>query len=283
MRDYSNCYAVLGVTPDTDWNTLRARYKRLIGQWHPDRFATDATSKAVAEERSKEITLSYKALEKYRQVHGVLPRIPGAPRTPEPVAEPSSAAGKRAEAPSTTQESVFREPAERKPSRANRAAAVVLALATAGYFAYASFDAATPEEPAKTANASPSRRPPAERREISIGSTLGEVYEAQGVPTSTEGEVWNYGKSQIRFARGRVVSWIEHPDDPLQISRNLANPPAERRFGLGATKEEVRLRQGAPVAETDTVWDYTWIRVYFDRDRVVRWEESPAQLFQAPR
>src|SRR5258706_7050754 len=75
MHDYSNCYATLGVTPDTDWVTLRARYKRLMGQWHPDRFSADAPGKAIAEERSKQITLAYKALEKYRRDHGALPPI----------------------------------------------------------------------------------------------------------------------------------------------------------------------------------------------------------------
>src|SRR5258706_1353483 len=75
MHDYSNCYATLGVTPDPDWVTLRARYKRLMVQWHPDRFSADAPGKAIAEERSKQITLAYKALEKYRRDHGALPPI----------------------------------------------------------------------------------------------------------------------------------------------------------------------------------------------------------------
>src|SRR5258707_3766876 len=75
MHDYSNCSPTLGVTPDTDWVTLRARYKRLMGQWHPDRFSADAPGKAIAEERSKQITLAYKALEKYRRDHGALPPI----------------------------------------------------------------------------------------------------------------------------------------------------------------------------------------------------------------
>jgi len=73
MDDYSASYATLGVDPDTDWQTLRRRYKRLIGQWHPDRFSGDTASAEIAEERSKQITIAYQTLWKYRRQHGVLP------------------------------------------------------------------------------------------------------------------------------------------------------------------------------------------------------------------
>src|SRR5438477_281538 len=77
MDDYSRFYAILGVNSDADWETLRGHYKRLIGQWHPDRFSDDTTSREIAEERSKQITIAYQALGNYRREHGVLP-----PRTP---------------------------------------------------------------------------------------------------------------------------------------------------------------------------------------------------------
>src|SRR5882672_10374697 len=73
MDDYSAFYAALGVDPDTDWETLRRRYRRLMGQWHPDRFSGDTASREIAEERSKQITIAYQALWKYKRQHGVLP------------------------------------------------------------------------------------------------------------------------------------------------------------------------------------------------------------------
>src|SRR5690242_18621044 len=76
MDDYSDFYAILEVNPDTDWETLRKHYKRLIGQWHPDRFSEDIAARSVAEERSKRITIAYQALWNYRRAHGVLPPRP---------------------------------------------------------------------------------------------------------------------------------------------------------------------------------------------------------------
>src|SRR5215831_9622710 len=75
MPEYSRYYAVLETTPDTSWSMLRARYRRLIGQWHPDRFSGDASEQKVAEERSKQITIAYRALEQYYRAHGVLPPL----------------------------------------------------------------------------------------------------------------------------------------------------------------------------------------------------------------
>jgi len=58
VLNYSEFYLTLGPTPDTDWETLRANCKRLIGRWHPARFSADAVRKENAEERSKPITLA---------------------------------------------------------------------------------------------------------------------------------------------------------------------------------------------------------------------------------
>jgi hypothetical protein len=118
---------------------------------------------------------------------------------------------------------------------------------------------------------------------ISIGSSLGDVFAIQGIPTRTQGERWHYGKSEILFAHGKVVSWTEDPDHPLRIARNLPVQPRDGNFQVGSTKDEVRATQGAPVTETGTVWDYGLSRVYFEDNRVVRWEESPMQPLRVPR
>src|SRR5215813_147848 len=93
MNDYSRHYAVLGATHSTDWKALRARYKRLIGLWHPDRFPADASERELAEERSKQITIAYQALERYYRDHGVLP-----PMEPASVPGPGTVVSKDAEA-----------------------------------------------------------------------------------------------------------------------------------------------------------------------------------------
>jgi hypothetical protein len=118
---------------------------------------------------------------------------------------------------------------------------------------------------------------------ISAGSTLGEVYAIQGIPTRTEGDVWHYGKSTIRFAQGKVVSWTQDPANPLRIARDQPIQLREGLFDVGSTKDEVRSILGTPVTETENVWDYGPSRVYFEHNRVVRWETSPLQPLHAPR
>jgi outer membrane protein assembly factor BamE (lipoprotein component of BamABCDE complex) len=291
MHDYTNCYATLGVTPDTDWVALRARYKRLIGQWHPDRFSADAAGKIIAEERSKQITLAYKSLEKYRRTHGVLPPIELAaadaqrPEAGSVFRRPGST--DRAE--TSTVGGAVRDRTKRKPGSPIRVAIVLSSLLVAFYLAYPSRDATAPDDAADGARpgsaatqAPPLAENPRESGGVSVGLTLGEVYAVQGVPTFTEGDTWYYGRSQIRFAQGKVISWIEHPERPLRIAREQASQLRERRFDVGSTKDEVRAIQGAPVTETETVWDYIPSRVYFERNRVVRWVESPMQPLRVP-
>src|SRR5712672_789255 len=136
MDDYSRFYATLGVNPDTDWKTLRGHYKRLIGQWHPDRFSGDTTSREIAEERSKQITIAYQALGNFRREHGVLPpRTPAkdaGPQGPMPYADPvSSRVNTRVHAETGAMGATISEPANSRPGRG--IALVLLAVAGALY------------------------------------------------------------------------------------------------------------------------------------------------------
>ena len=289
MDDYSRFYAALGVNPDTDWETLRGHYKRLIGKWHPDRFSGDTASRKIAEERSKQITIAYQALGNYRRKHGVLP-----PRTPaidecaqapslhaDPVSDRANSqghAGTGAMGATVSEDS-------KRPGHEGRMVLALLALIGALYLAdrYAgpiAQDDRPPsdrlEHPDPVAAQAPAESP-RDLRWIWPGSTVGEVYAVQGVPTSTQGETWHYGKSQIRFAQGKVISWNQHPDNPLRIARDQPVQMQEGTFDVGSTKDEVRAIQGTPVTETETVWDYGPSRVHFKNNRVTHWEDSPMQ------
>jgi hypothetical protein len=295
MDDYSAHYAVLGVDPDTDWNTLRGQYKRLIGQWHPDRFPSDPAGREIAEEQSKRMTIAYQALARYRREHGVLPRIEYAePRAPgaatpwdigagldqapseirEPSPEPGSAAG---------------QPTSRGLRRRDVVVIVLCALITVlyaecRYTGERTSDAG--ERPRLEASSTPMPRREenkADARVVYVGSTLGEVYSIQGVPTATQGDVWYYGKSKISFFKGKVIAWDEHPENPLRIGRNLETSPREGYFSVGSTKDEVRSIEGAPITETESVWDYGQSQIYFERNHVVRWNESPLQPLHVAR
>jgi hypothetical protein len=293
MRDYTDCYAILGLPPDTDWETLRTHYRRLIGQWHPDRFSADTAQQKLAEERSKQITGAYRALEKFHRDHGALPPLRyavalAAARRPVRDADPASdrdAAKDRSGTGATGA-------AERRPARWRRAALALSALIAVPYLAYRYLDAWAPDDnrpehgAAEPGVAQPAPRvaeSPGEQPGISTGSTFGDVHAIQGIPTLTEGDTWHYGRSQVRFAHGKVVSWNEDPDNPLRIARNQRVQLQGGNFKLGSTKDEVRATQGTPVTETATVWDYGLSRVYFEHNRVVRWEESPMQPLRVKR
>jgi len=291
MDDYSRHYAILRITHNTDWKALRARYKRLIGQWHPDRFQSDAPERELAEEHSKQITLAYKALERYYRDHGALPNIEPQRSRDDAVAtaRPGAAPEERARAtpgPSTRASQDTPAP----PGRRHLALIVLSSILMAGYAAYRySDEEARPhaagdsdshvEEAPEPAAAASDQAPPGG---ISAGSTLGEVYAIQGIPTRTEGDLWRYGKSSIRFAQGKVISWSQHPDNPLRIARDQPVQLREGQFDVGSSKDDVRSIQGTPVTETETVWDYGPSRVYFESNRVVRWENSPLHPLHVP-
>jgi len=289
MDDYSRFYATLGVNPDTDWKTLRKHYKRLIGQWHPDRFSGDTASRTIAEERSKQITIAYQALGNYRREHGVLPptapAIDAGAQKHGPHADSASGrANSQDHAETGAADAAVGEPAKTQRGRGIALAllAVVAALYLTDRYAGPSApnysqtgDKLERQDPAATQAAAEGPRP--ELRWIWPGSTVGEVYAVQGVPTSTQGETWHYGKSQIRFAQGKVVSWNQHPENPLRIARDRPVQRQDGIFEVGSTKDEVRAIQGTPVTETETVWDYGPSRVHFKNNRVTNWEESPMQ------
>lgn len=290
MSDYSRHYAVLKVTHDIDWTALRARYKRLIGQWHPDRFPAQGSERELAEEHSKQITIAYQALERYYRDNGVLPPL----EAPKPAVDPAVNVARGAASAAGTMAGVpGRESAKPVAGRRQRTFIMFCSIVMASFAAYhysdegaravfgTSADSASREN---RTEASSSRSDDAQLSGgITEGSTLGEVYAIQGIPTLTEGDTWHYGKSTIRFAQGKVVSWTQHPDNPLRIARDQPIELREGVFDVGSSKDEVRLIQGTPVSETETVWDYGTSRVYFEHNRVVRWESSPLQPLHVPR
>jgi hypothetical protein len=50
---------------------------------------------------------------------------------------------------------------------------------------------------------------------FTYGDAPGKVFEVQGVPTRTVGDIWFYGSSEVHFNKGVVVSWYNSPTHPL--------------------------------------------------------------------
>jgi DnaJ like chaperone protein len=60
-------YAVLGVAREADDDAIRAAYRRLIAQHHPDRLGSaDAATRAAAEQQAAQINAAFEQIRARR-------------------------------------------------------------------------------------------------------------------------------------------------------------------------------------------------------------------------
>ena len=115
--------------------------------------------------------------------------------------------------------------------------------------------------------------PPTDKTHFTVGSTQEEVVVIQGTPTSLTETRYDYGRSSIYFAGGRVTRWNSSPLNPLKAE--LTAPPTDKtHFMVDSTKDEVAAIQGTPTSFTKTRYDYGRSSVYFEGDRVTHWNNS---------
>jgi hypothetical protein len=298
-EEYTKNYRILGILPGASWKQLRQAYKKLVNAWHPDRFQQNTRQKKLAEEKTKEITQSYKELAEYYRKHGALP-LTGREEAPSTGADrPAPYPAKEPDAGATTPD----ETASGTPSRAapkarafhKRVFHAVAAMVLLG-FAYVVWQVDPQEQRSYSAledAKNPALDMPQDESPINIsepeahftvGSSLGEVYTIQGIPTRTEGDIWYYGNSKVYFAKGKVLSWEENIDNPLKTHALMeTDGRSHLYFGHGSSKEEVLEVQGAPDRDTDNVWEYGYSRVYFDNNRVTGWHEAPMTALRVRR
>lgn len=292
-HQYRQYYDVLGIQPGTTWNDLKKTYRRQIRSWHPDQYPYNTEKKHLAEEHTKLINQAYRELGQYYRRYNALPLSVAHPTSPSDEAPPPS----RYRHPSPVSESDTPQ-AERdappSPAAGRRASvgryAVLLLLGIAsGYLILQpvsdpeSIPATTPGDTNATPTptlptVSPTDKNNGPARLFTIGTSLGEVYSIQGVPTKTEKDIWYYGDSIIYFTQGRVVDWKSTPEHPLHAQTGLMTEGDAAPllfFSKGSTKTEVRFAQGEPLRRSEQVWQYGSSLVFFENDRVVGWQESP--------
>lgn len=56
----------------------------------------------------------------------------------------------------------------------------------------------------------------ADEKYFTYGDTAGRVFEIQGVPSRTVGDIWYYGMSEVHFQEGRVKSWYMAKENKLR-------------------------------------------------------------------
>ena len=282
--DFMEIYRQLGVKPGTSFDGIRAAYRLKVSTCHPDRFQTDIIKRQIAEEETKAINNAYQILTEYYRRTGKFPLGNDFSMRQEIFnAGKSNGEGEERQVPNTSND---------MPAKASRSygyfIAVLIASVIAIYFVVNSTDAEN-EPPETSMHKQPGSQlvdigaPGIQSTDsssnsslIEIGSTLGEVYAIQGIPTKEEKDVWYYGNSRIHFLDGVVTQWDEELESPLKI-RRYRDPSDEVLIVPGTTKAEVRKIQGNPTVETASIWSYGRSQIFFVGDRVVNWREFPLE------
>jgi hypothetical protein len=282
---YLQHYRTLGAQPGCSWRELRGAYRRLVKTWHPDRYERqdNKQDKGIAENRIKDINKAYRSLSDYYKKHGNLPPAYEEATLHDPWETPDF----------TTEHSPGAEAGVAKtksPGRLHPLRLILVGmLIGSGYVAWVSYTRDNSQAPSPPAGTQPPAVPAAamtaapgqqwkeiEARYFTIGSTIGEVYAIQGIPTKTDDTVWYYGESRVYFHNGTVARWEDSPETPLRASFIPEAPRSNAKFfSKGSTKSEVKSAQGAPLYESERVWDYGLSKVYFEYGRVSGWQESP--------
>ncbi len=67
MDEFATYYDIFNLQPGSSQQDLKEAYKRLVKQWHPDRFASDPINLKIAEEKIKTINIAYEALKAHQE------------------------------------------------------------------------------------------------------------------------------------------------------------------------------------------------------------------------
>ncbi len=288
QHDYTHSYLALDLPPGSEWRDIRAAYRTLVKKWHPDRFPNDVPKRKLAEEKIKEITGAYRVLEEHYQKYGFTPLKP-TPAAAHVIARPTTeqppiddrTQGIRPSAPTRVHEPASRS--RRKTMVTMLLVATILSVIylvseedTDSVAPTASHQIRPTTSEANLPMGSTLAPPAGTDHHFTIGSSLGEVYSIQGLPSKTEGDIWHYGHSTVYFTKGTVSNWQSHPDNPLKASHSAPDTAIRHSFfSYGATKTEVRTAQGTPSRETETLWEYGTSKIYFKSGKVTGWHESP--------
>ncbi len=281
---FTKNYRILEIQPGTSWKQLRKAYQGLVNTWHPDRYQQNARQRKLAEEKTKEITQAYKELAGYYKKFGVLPLLTGFSENPQAEDVPPPITPEEHPVPESQMAPTVADAAPIKAFKRWPTKAITAAVLVAGvYFVWQFVPWQHPDNPSTTgeqaSQVTDTQDESTDHRAdkyFTIGSSLGEVYSIQGIPTKTEGDIWYYGKSKVYFVEGKVRRWEESPDSPLRVK---IIPDQEKSgtgyFDVGSSKEEVLAAQGPPDRDAGDVWDYGVSRVYFNNGRVREWRETP--------
>ena len=72
-EQFARHYKTLELDDNASWNVVRGNYRRLVHQWHPDRFANRPREKVNAQQQFIDVTKSYNELRQFFRENSRLP------------------------------------------------------------------------------------------------------------------------------------------------------------------------------------------------------------------
>jgi len=265
---YYTLYATLELPQDASGEQLRQHYRRLAQRLHPD--APSGNS-----EKFQQLHSAYDTLRRYYLLHGQMPlQVPDKPSLDvrnKTVNKSANTAPLREN--SDTTAGVRRQPLHSR-SFLRRHAGTLSVIALSAGALWHQFSPPTNHTSPLPESTSP-KKVDAAQKTFSIGASIPEVVDAQGIPDSTENGIWVYGSSRVFFFEGKVAGWDDSPTSPLHLTREL-NFSTQPIFTLGAPAQDVLSAQGVPNHMSKHEWRYGLSSVYFRHNRVTGWHEDPA-------
>jgi len=193
IESLTACYRVLSLPPDADAVALRQQYRKLAQRLHPDR--PDGSPDAF-----QQLQDAYATLHRFHRENGRLPLQQ--PEEKPPLLQPGQGIRRHA---------VCRKPIWKRVR-------FWLASATAGTLLALWWPNTPPPAPPAVIPTTVQPITTDEPRALSLGASLADVIDIQGIPEQRQDNIWHYGASRIYFHEGKVSGWHEDPSHPLRLA-----------------------------------------------------------------
>ena len=244
-HSFKQCYEILKIETDSDWNTVKKSYRRLIQKWHPDR-QTEPKLKLEATNKIKDLNTAYTQISDYYRENGELPFT----EQPEQIIEESHHDIGNTQEPTQKDDnlsSIIPEhdeqfvpnyAAENKNYKSSIFISII--VITLLVVIYQNVDTALSQIETEKVLAPPpqhrseetkksedskeiirkkaqiKKKTSSKEKYFTYGSSLTDVISIQGPPDKTKGNIWYYGQSEVHFMDGKVSYWFRSADRPLK-------------------------------------------------------------------
>lgn len=295
---YYILYKTLELPHDASSEQLRLHYRRLAQRTHPDAPGGDNAA-------FQTISNAYETLRRYHLLHGEMPlnhlsinhasishssiNKASTDKTPtNQVTRPSRAnpsikkarhKGNRAKTPQQPA-GIRRHPLKTHSLLRRHASTLTLSAVTLAALWHLFDRPASPTPPKPAPTVQRAQNVTVAMKTFSLGASITDVVDAQGVPDTSENGIWTYGRSRVFFYEGKVAGWDDAPESPLNLTRELS-APVQPTFSVGDSTRNVLNAQGVPNHVSENEWRYGLSSIYFRHNRVTGWHEDPANPLAA--